>query len=114
MMYRLYILIFILVSCGGREKIWSPEEEESMARIMMDVHMAQAALRMAPLEKRDSIEKVYWSQIAAIHNKNEEDIKEQIELLKDHPEQLEKILNRAESIVDSIKSGPRSPENLNN
>ena len=85
-----------------------------MARIMMDVHMAQAAIRMAPVNKRDSIERVYWSQIATIHNRNEEEIKEEIELLKEYPEQLELILKRAESLVDSLKSGPRTPRNLNN
>ena len=113
-MYRVAFLIVLFIACAQKDRDWSPQEEEAMARVMMDVHMAQAALRMAPIDKRDSIEKVYWRQIAAIHNKSEEDLREEIELLKQYPNQLEKILQRAEDLVDSIKSGPRSPGNLNN
>ena len=112
-MYRLLVLL-ILMACASEERSWSNTETEAFARVMVDVHMAQAAIKMAPLNKRDSIEQVYWSQITKIHGRSEDDIKEEIEVLKRYPQQLEKILNRAESIVDSLKTGSRRPRNFNN
>lgn len=62
-----------------------------MVNILVDVHLAEAALLGFSEIQKDSLSQIYYNQIYEIHAISEESFKTEMDYLKHHPEYLEKI-----------------------
>lgn len=84
-----FILFTALCSCQSQqEQLVIPADK--LLKVLEDVHIAEAAMTGLAQARKDSIAKVYYEQIYAIHGITAEDFNHDLELLKSRPEQLAK------------------------
>lgn len=84
----LFVFLIILTGCKKTEK---PNiAEDKMVNILVDVHLAEAALLGFSEAQKDSLSLIYYNQIYEIHAISEESFKTEMDFLKQHPEYLEK------------------------
>ena len=70
MRYRFLSLIFFVIfffSCGPKPTVL-PIEKESLIPVLVDVHIAEAAVQSLRKQEKDSVIQVYYDQIFEIHN----------------------------------------------
>jgi hypothetical protein len=68
-----------------------PIAAEKLVGILADVHIAEAAIQSGPVDKKDSLTKVYYQQIYEIHGISTETFAETMGILKSNPALLETI-----------------------
>lgn len=86
----LLFLLLILNACNkDQEKL--PIQEEKMIDILVDVHLAEAAMQELSSVIRDSIGEVYYGQIFEIHDITEEDFNKTLFLIKQDPKHMDRI-----------------------
>jgi hypothetical protein len=93
MRYRfLSLILFVsfLFSCGPKPAVL-PIEKERLIPILVDVHIAEAAVQSLRKQEKDSVIQVYYDQIFEIHKISEDDFYASMEVLKQDAYQLEQI-----------------------
>lgn len=86
----LLFLLLILNACNkDQEKL--PIQEAKMIDILVDVHLAEAAMQELSSVIRDSIGEVYYGQIFEIHGITEEDFNKTLFLIKQDPKDMDRI-----------------------
>ena len=88
--FLLLICITFLFSCK-EEEIPLPISEEQLIPILVDVHIAEAAVQNVRYEIKDSISDIYYEQIFTIHKVEEKDFYETMDHLKRDAIKLEAI-----------------------
>jgi hypothetical protein len=87
-----YLLFVVLISCYSKEKAPVLEyEEKQIVDILSDLHIAQAVVKKFPLNQRDSVNKVYKSQIAEVHQIKEAELDSLISTLESYPDYFYEI-----------------------
>ena len=95
-MLRKIILIyisFILFSCVEKEKPL-PMEEEVLIPLLVDVHIAEAALQNVSKIYKDSMADIYYDQLAEMHKISREELNETVLLMRTSPEKLNEIYTK--------------------
>lgn len=96
-----YLLIaaLILTACSKEKKVKLPYPDEKVVAILSDIHVSEAALQPLFGHLKDSTAEVYYQQIYEIHQINEEELNELLQILKDHPREMERIY---ELVIEEI------------
>lgn len=84
------ILLLSLFSCSqGRESI--PLGEDELVNVLIDVHIAEAAVQTLRGATKDSMINLYYDQICEIHGVNREEFETSMEILRNDPKRLEEL-----------------------
>ena len=94
--------IFHLYSCSSPQ-IELPIEEVKLKEILMDVHVAEAALQPLVGQKKDSLKELYFSQIFEIHEVHPVDFEATMEILQNNPKRMKKIYKELTEDVQEKK-----------
>jgi len=93
MRYRflfLFLFVIFLFACGPKPAVL-PIEKERLIPVLVDVHIAEAAVQSLRKQEKDSVIQVYYEQIFEIHKISEDDFYASMEVLKQDAYQLEQI-----------------------
>ncbi len=75
--------------CTDEEKPALPKD--TMVNILVDVHVAEAALIGLAEQHKDSLAEVYYQQIYEIHGVSEESFSREMDYIKRHPEYMDDL-----------------------
>ena len=93
------LLLASVVSCGP-EPTPIPMDEDKLVEVLIDVHVAEAAVQMLRGATKDSVINAYYDQIFEIHGLSREDFETTMEILRTDPKRMEglysKIMNEME------------------
>ncbi len=77
-------------SCSqGRQTI--PIDEDKLVEVLIDVHVAEAAVQTLRGATKDSMINLYYDQICEIHAVNREEFETSMEILRNDPKRLEEL-----------------------
>ncbi len=79
-----------------------PIEEDKLVEVLTDVQIAEAALRQTPSFDKDSIARLYYERIMAIHGVQQADFDTALVRLHRYPELGLKIYARVQQRLDSL------------
>jgi hypothetical protein len=100
--YKKIIFIFSFLSlfaCKNDEiKLSIPTAK--MVSILADIHVAESAAAYLSSTQKDSMTSVYYNQIYEIHNVKAEEVKQNLDMIKREPIQLEKIYKM---VIDTLE-----------
>ena len=71
-----------------------------MVKILVDIHIGEAASLQADISQRDSLKELYYDQIFEIHKVSKEVYEEDIELLKRDAKKLTTIYDK---VIEQLK-----------
>lgn len=94
MRYSLLISLLLLISCT-EEKVELPLSEEKLLPILIDVHVAEAALQNLRGDTKDSMANIYYEQICTIHAVDRVLLDSCLIFLRTEPIILERLYTRA-------------------
>lgn len=88
-------LLLVLISCGpsdgeAESGIVLPERENLVA-VLVDVQLAEAALKSYKSDKRDSLSMVYYERIAQLHEVSREEVLMWLEEVNGDPKLMEEV-----------------------
>jgi hypothetical protein len=111
MRWALLISLIFLLGCKS-ETIELPIPEEELLPILIDVHLAEAALQNLRGDTKDSMANLYYEQICTIHQVNRKMLDSSITFLRSEPIILEKLYTKAMEEADkmSVKNKVESKE----
>jgi hypothetical protein len=96
----IFALGFIFTNCEEEKPEPLPFEEEKIIGILIDVHLAEAAIQSLGKVMKDSMSSVYYDQICTIHDISRPEFDSLLIMLRDRPDDLknlyEKMLERIE------------------
>ncbi len=99
-MKQLMIILLSLLSLMACQPEESPIfSDEKMIDVLIDVHVAEAAMQGLNQQRKDSLTSLYYNQIFEIHSIKEADFYSQMEYMKLHPEYMEKIYEKVLSEI---------------
>lgn len=85
----------LLLACKGEQPL--PMEEEAVVKLLVDVHIAEAATNNLQGSLKDSVIVAYYEQLFKIHDITAEEFDALYQLLENNPEQYlqiyEKVIN---------------------
>ena len=93
------ILLITFLGCKQNE-VEYVIEEEVMVKILMDIHIAEAAAQQGVISQRDSLRNLYYNQIFELHSVSKEKYEEDMELLKRDAPRLSNIYDK---VIDQLK-----------
>ncbi len=94
-------LLLLLLLLGCKEEIQSlPLNEEKLGKILIDVHVAEAAMQRMVGPKKDSLRELYYDQIFEIHGVSQTSFEESMSLLTQNPRRLRFFY---ENLIDEIE-----------
>ena len=110
------ISMIVLSSCYPLEK--EPDlglTEEKIIKILVDLHVAQSAVKKFPVKQRDSVNVIYKKQIARVHNVNEQEIDSLVVTLEEYPnfyyDLNSKVLEELENLEEEALEKTPKEEN---
>jgi len=68
--------------------------EDKMIAILLDIHVAEAAVQMERANKKDSLLHLYYQDIYRIHNITKEDFERNLEAWFDNPEVADQLYEK--------------------
>ena len=93
------LLLASVVSCGPKPTPITMDEDK-LVEVLIDVHVAEAAVQMLRGATKDSVINAYYDQIFEIHGLNREAFETTMEILRTDPKRMEglysKIMNEME------------------
>ena len=92
------VLLLSIVSCK-KENTYHYSENK-LIDVIIDVHIAKAAIQNAPVEVRDSIYSELFGQICQIHHVHPDSLSMDLDKLTLDPDYLEKLY---EVVIDSLE-----------
>lgn len=90
-------LTAFLTACGPSTRDDGPEvvnplpEREELVAVLVDVQLAEAALKSYKPETRDSLSLVYYERIAQLHGVSREELLAWLERVNDDPRLMEEV-----------------------
>jgi len=98
---KLYLIIIFFFALGCQQNdISYAIEEETMVKILMDMHVAEAATLQGDISQRDSLRKIYYDQIFEIHEISKKTYEEDMEVLKRDAKKLASIYDK---VIEQLK-----------
>lgn len=94
----LCFFLFLLPACK-KEMPALPIHQQNLIGILVDIHTAEAAAQHLPPRQRDSISKVYYEQIFAIHHISRDSFERTLGILKEYPGEMSRLY---EIVLDSM------------
>jgi len=96
-MYKGYLFIVLLMStvfaCNEKtEELRIPPE--TLVEVLADVHLVEGALLSIRPAQKDSLKKLYYSQVYEIHEISDKDFEHDIKILKFNPKKMERIYEK--------------------
>ncbi|MEM1219239.1 MAG: DUF4296 domain-containing protein [Bacteroidota bacterium] len=88
-------------SCDEEEVL--PIEEEKMALILADIHIAEAALQNVYASKKDSLSAVYYQQVYDIHKIDRPELDSAMAVLYRNPNLQLDVYNRVMEILQEYE-----------
>ncbi len=88
------LILFSLSSCQSSSSSFKLEETSVSLEALLDVHLAEAALKQARDNERDSLRVLYYQRIEALHGVKTDDLDEVFRKLKQDPKAVEKIYEK--------------------
>lgn len=77
------IIFFVIVFFGSCTKQEAQLDNETLARIIADMHIAEVAIQRNESGITDSLQMIYLEKLSKIHEVEKDDIKREVELLMD-------------------------------
>lgn len=92
MRYLLFVIFCCmnLLACN-KDMAEMPIDRDKLIPILVDVHLAEAAMQEVPSEKRDSLGKAYYKKVFSIHKVTEADFNKSLFIIRQDPDELEAI-----------------------
>lgn len=76
--------------------------EEKMAKVLSDIHMAEAALQDVPVKSdRDSVAQIYYQQVMKINDTDPDSFEQQLLDLRKDPKRLKKFYSK---VIDQLNA----------
>lgn len=118
MKYFLFIILcYICFIACSKDKTALPIESDKMVDILVDVHLAEAAMQESTLMNKDSVGRVYYQKIFNLYGITEADFNKSMFLIRQNPEKLEAIykevietLDKKETEIRNMPSKTIKPE----
>ncbi len=96
------ILFVCFLSC--KEQVFNPPiPEDDLVKILMDVHIMDAALKHEKGQRKDSLYDVYTDQILTIHDISQEAFDSTMNYLKGYPVEFNEIYDEVGVMIKEIK-----------
>jgi len=95
----LLLALFIAVSCE-EEQAPLPLSEDTLIPVLIDIHVAEAALQNLRGNTKDSMANVYYDQICTIHKVDRALLDTTLSMLRNRPEQMQDIYVKAMEEID--------------
>lgn len=99
-LHRCSFLAFVLLihlslaSCGQDKMSWAIDEQV-LLEVIIDVHVAEAAVQSLRGATKDSVINAYYDQIFEIHGVNRAEFETTMEMLRNDPKHLEALYSKA-------------------
>ncbi len=90
-LFQLVCIVFF-ISCGQRTNFILPEDK--MVDILMDLHVAEAAIANTDPAKKDSLSSIYDNQIFTLHHATQKEFKACLKQYQQEPAKLEKVYKK--------------------
>ena len=110
MKYFIITVIALLAACQQPIAVQEEVPEETVAKIMAEIALADGAVNALNGVKRDSLVREYYNQVYKINGIDLETHEKYLRILATDTERLERVVNRAEQIIaeqlppDSLKN----------
>ena len=85
--FVIFFSLMCFIACVKKEESLTIEKEK-LILIIADLHFAEASLENLDSLRSDSLQKIYNQQISQIHGVSEEEIKKNLDLLKQNPKNM--------------------------
>lgn len=82
-----------LSSCGRNQDPVAIDEDK-LVEVLIDIHIAEAAVQGLRGATKDSMINVYYDQVCEIHEVSREDFETSMEILRNDPKRLEDLYSR--------------------
>lgn len=99
-----FVFLFLLNTCK-KNAVKLPLPMETAVELIIDVHSAEAALQNVYGRKKDSLAAIYYDQIYQIYQIDSLEFKKMIGALRDDPELMKEVYNRAIIQVEERANG---------
>jgi hypothetical protein len=90
----------LLSACSSDPAL--PLSDDRLVKILADAHIAEAAVQSLSGPYKDSVIRVYYTQICEIHQVSEADFYQSVELLAMQPEKMDKIYRKVEQRLEAL------------
>ena len=101
--FYISILIFFFLQSCRKANSYSLEETE-IAKILCDLHVAEAAVAMQESSKKDSLLHHYYRQVYEIHHLTESDFRANMEQLQSDLEKMERVYKIVKDSIEIRRS----------
>ena len=98
--FTLLVAFIFSLSCSQEADLF---DNEKLADILTDMHIAEVAIKRSSNELNDSIQNLYWENLERIHKVDREEIKRQVELLNYHRERQSEIYSLVTQKLQAIE-----------
>jgi len=102
--YWLIISAFFCFAACTESESTLPIDEEKLKEILIDVHLAEAALQPIISVKKDSLTDLYFSQVFEIHQVHPVDFEASMEILQKDPDRMRKLYRELTEEVKKKKT----------
>ena len=100
-------LLVGLVGCGESSSM--PLGEDAMVELLMDVHVAEAALApLPPGPQKDSMAKVYYQEVMEINGVEQEEFDSSLAALRRNPKLMQSIFEEVNAELEKLKLGKKA------
>ena len=94
-----FLLLFVLNAC--QQKPARPAiDEDKLVEVLIDVHVAEAAVQALRGATKDSMLNVYYGQIGEIHGLDMQEFETTMETLRNDPKYLEALYSKIMSEME--------------
>jgi hypothetical protein len=100
----LAITLFACLGMGCMEEPKPSLPQEKIVAILTDIHMAEAAGHRLFGEVKDSMLTIYYQQVYDLHGVQESEFLEDLDLLYQHPNQLEGIYEQVLERMNELQA----------
>lgn len=96
-------LLILIFACSSQEQLTIPKDK--MVAILVDVHLAEAAMQRLVNKVKDTVSVRYYEEIFEIHQITEEIYLENLHILERNPALSKKIYEETMSKVTAMDNG---------
>jgi Domain of unknown function (DUF4296) len=96
--FCLFLLVMLSYQCNNEESL--PIEEITLSNVLTDIHIAEAAVDYESVEMKDSLTRLYYSQIFERNGIKQWQFDTSLSVLSRNPVQMERIFSQ---VINNIK-----------
>jgi len=97
--FFLFVAVLFLIFSSCKEDVKLTIDEELLIKVIVDAHLAEAALQNLTKARKDSMATLYYNQIFQIHEVSQETFETNMNILKAHPHVAESVY---EKVIDQL------------